>query len=42
MGLDPVTHKIFLAAARFGPPPASGRGRGPMQGGSFSLLVVER
>lgn len=42
MGLDPVTHKIFLAAARFGPPPAGGRGRGPMQAGSFSLLVVER
>jgi len=41
MGLDPTTHKIFLAAAKFGPPPASGRGRGPMEPGSFSLRVVE-
>src|SRR5262249_28332147 len=40
MGLDPTTHKIFLAAAKFDPPPAGGRGRGPMQAGSFALLVV--
>jgi DNA-binding beta-propeller fold protein YncE len=42
MGLDPTTHQIFLAAAKFGPAPASGRGRGPMQAGSFSLLVVAK
>jgi len=42
MGLDPANHKIFLPAAKFGPPPASGRGRGPMQPGSFGLLVVEK
>ena len=42
MGLDPATHKIFLAAAKFGPPPAGGRGRGPVLPGTFSLLVVER
>lgn len=42
MGLDSTTHRIFLAAAKFGPAPASGRGRGPMQAGSFGLLVVER
>ncbi len=42
MGLDPTTHKIFLAAAKFGPAAAGGRGRGPVQPGSFSLLVVER
>jgi hypothetical protein len=42
MGLDPTTHKIFLAAAKFGPAPASGRGRGPMEAGSFSLLVVSK
>ncbi|HEY2431657.1 MAG TPA: hypothetical protein VGI12_03215 [Vicinamibacterales bacterium] len=42
MGLDPTTHQIFLAAANFGPAPASGRGRGPMQAGSFSLLVVAK
>ncbi len=41
MGLDPLTHKIFLAAAKFDPPPATGRGRGPMQAGSFGLLVVQ-
>jgi hypothetical protein len=42
MGLDPASRRIFLAAAKFGPPPASGRGRGAMEPGSFSLLVVER
>jgi DNA-binding beta-propeller fold protein YncE len=49
MGLDPLTHKIFLAAAKFDPPPppapgaaSAGRGRGPMQAGSFGLLVVEK
>jgi DNA-binding beta-propeller fold protein YncE len=42
MGLDSTSHKIFLAAAKFGPAPAGGRGRGPVQAGSFSLLVVER
>jgi DNA-binding beta-propeller fold protein YncE len=42
MGLDPTNHKVFLAAAKFGPPPASGRGRGPMEAGSFGLLVVDR
>jgi DNA-binding beta-propeller fold protein YncE len=42
MGLDPTTHKIYLAAAKFGPAPATGRGRGPMQAGSFALLVVGR
>lgn len=42
MGLDPTTHKIFLASAKFGPPPASGRGRAPVLPGSFALLVIER
>ena len=28
MGLDPTTHRVFLVSAKFGPPPASGRGRG--------------
>jgi outer membrane protein assembly factor BamB len=42
LGLDPVTHRLFLAAAKFGPPPAGGRGRPPVLPGSFSLLVVER
>jgi len=42
MGLDPTTHKLFLAAAKFGPPPANGRGRPPIIGETFSLLVIER
>jgi outer membrane protein assembly factor BamB len=41
MGLDPVSHRLYLAAGKFGPPPAGGR-RGPVLEGSFSLLVVER
>jgi outer membrane protein assembly factor BamB len=42
MGLDPANHRVFLVSAKFGPPPAGGRGRGPVQPGSFTLLVVER
>ena len=42
MGLDPTNHRIFVAAAKFGPAPANGRGRGPLVAGSFSLLVIER
>ena len=42
MGLDPTTHRLFIAAAKFGPAPAGGRGRGAVLPGSFSLLVVER
>jgi DNA-binding beta-propeller fold protein YncE len=44
MGLDPVTHRVFLVSAKFGPPPAggTGRGRGPMLPGSFALMVIER
>jgi hypothetical protein len=43
MGLDPTNHRIYMAAAKFGP--VSDRGsasRGPMVPGSFSLLVIER
>jgi DNA-binding beta-propeller fold protein YncE len=42
MGLDPTNHRIFIASAKFGPPPASGRGRGPVLPDSFALLVIER
>jgi WD40 repeat protein len=42
MGLDPSNHKVFLVSAKFGPPPAGGRGRAPVLPGTFSLLVVER
>jgi DNA-binding beta-propeller fold protein YncE len=40
MGLDPANHRIFVAAAKFGPAPAGG-GRGPVLPGSFSILVIE-
>ena len=41
MGLDPVNHRVYLVAAKFGPPPG-GRGRAPVLPGTFELLVVER
>jgi len=49
MGLDPTTHRIYVAAATFAPPPAppagapQGRGgRATVVPGTFKLLVVER
>jgi len=45
MGLDPATHRIFLAGAKFGAAPENAggrRGRAPMVSGSFVVLVVER
>ncbi|MBZ5560287.1 MAG: YncE family protein [Acidobacteriia bacterium] len=42
MGLDPTNHRVFVVSAKFGPPPASGRGRGPVLPGSFTLMVIER
>ncbi len=47
MGLDPTTHRIFLAGAKFGPLPSGetargGRPRPPMIPGSFVMMVVER
>lgn len=45
MGLDPRTHSIYLAAAKFGPRPdssaANPRRRAPMISGSFGVMVVE-
>jgi len=41
MGLDPTNHRLFLVSAKFGPAPASGRGRGPVLPGSFTLMVIE-
>ena len=38
MVLDPATHKIYLAAAKFDAP-AEGQRRGKMQPGSFKVLV---
>jgi outer membrane protein assembly factor BamB len=42
MGLDPTNHRLFLVSATFGPAPAGGRGRGAVQPGSFTLMVIER
>src|SRR6195256_6608738 len=38
MGLDPTNHRLFVAAAKFGPPPAGGKGRGPVLPGTFALM----
>jgi DNA-binding beta-propeller fold protein YncE len=44
MGLDPTNHRVFIVSAKFGPAPAgaSGRSRGPVLPGSFTLMVIER
>jgi DNA-binding beta-propeller fold protein YncE len=42
VGLDPTNHRVFVAGAKFGPPPASGTGRGAMVPGSFTVMVIER
>jgi DNA-binding beta-propeller fold protein YncE len=42
VGLDLSNHRLFVAAAKFGPPPAGGKGRGPVLPDSFSVLVIER
>ena len=39
MALDAATHRIYVAAAKYGPPPAGGRGRGPIIAGSMTVLV---
>jgi DNA-binding beta-propeller fold protein YncE len=41
MGLDPASHRIFVAAAKFGESPG-GRGRRPVLPGTFELLVIEK
>jgi hypothetical protein len=38
MTIDPATHKIYLAAAKYDAP-AEGQRRGKMQPGSFKILV---
>lgn len=42
MGVDPLNHRLFVASAKFGPPPPNGRGRGAVLPGSFTLLIIER
>ncbi len=41
MGLDPTNHRLFVASAKFGPAPATGRGRGPVLPGTFTLMTIE-
>jgi YVTN family beta-propeller protein len=45
MALDPATHKIYLAAAQFGPPPAATdeqpRPRATVVGDSFVILIAQ-
>lgn len=41
MALDPVNHRIYVAAGEFGPAP-KGRGRAPVVAGTFKVLVIER
>jgi hypothetical protein len=38
MALDPATHKIYLASAKF-EAPAEGQRRGKMVPGTFKILV---
>jgi DNA-binding beta-propeller fold protein YncE len=42
MGLDPATHALYLAGAKFGAVAPGGRGRPPMEPESFVIMVVER
>lgn len=42
MGLDQTNHRVYVVSAKFGEPPASGRGRRAVLPGTFSLLVIER
>ena len=41
MGLDPTNHRIFVASAKFGQPPA-GAGKPPVLPGTFALMIIER
>jgi DNA-binding beta-propeller fold protein YncE len=41
MAVDPVSHKIYLPAARFEPQPAGSKERPRMIAGSFKVLVYE-
>ncbi len=47
MGLDPMTHRLYIVSAKFGPVPAEStaanpRRRPPVLPGSFMMMVVER
>lgn len=46
MGLDPVTHRVFVVSAKYGPTPeataTNPRPRAPILPGTFQLMVIER
>ena len=47
MGLDPVTHRLYVVTAEFGPVPAEStaanpRRRPPIVPGTFKMMVIER
>ena len=41
MTVDPVSHKLYLASAKFEPAPAGSTKRPPMIPGTFKVLVYE-
>ena len=44
MTLDPKTHRLYVSAAEFGPPPTGADGqpqRPPVSPGSFRVVVYE-
>jgi len=41
MGVNPVNHRVYVVAAKFGPPAAGAR-RGALVPDSFQLQVIER
>jgi outer membrane protein assembly factor BamB len=42
MGLDLRDHRVFVVSAKFGPAPTSGRGRGSVLPGTFTLMTIEQ
>ncbi len=46
MGINPVTHRVYVVSAKYGPTPDSSasnpRRRPPVLAGSFSIMVIER
>lgn len=41
MGLDPETHKIYVASAKFGPAPVTSPNKPPVLEGTFTILQIE-
>ncbi len=41
LGLDPVTHRIYVASAKFGPLPPGDKGKKSVLPGTFTLLRIE-